>query len=83
MRTNKRIAVEDHSGRGANVWELREDELLTDADVAQLLKVSTFTLRFWRCRPPRHPVPPVVRIGRTVRYRAGDIRRFMAELNAA
>lgn len=65
------------------VSELRDEELLTDAEVALLLKIAKGTLKFWRCRPPRHKVPPAVRIGRTVRYRAGDIRRFMAELNAA
>jgi hypothetical protein len=63
--------------------DLRDDELLTEADVARLLKISTLTLRFWRCYPPRHPVPPVVRIGRSVRYRTGDVRRFMATLNTA
>jgi predicted DNA-binding transcriptional regulator AlpA len=52
-------------------------ELLTERDVARLLKVSVGTIRRRRLlRQPPHPV----RIGGSVRYTANSIAALLAEL---
>lgn len=45
------------------------DSLLTQAEVAQLLKITTRTVRTLNIRR--------VRIGRLVRYRKSDVQRFI------
>lgn len=41
------------------------DELLTEHEAADLLKVSTRTLQAWRCNSSG---PPFARVGRSIRY---------------
>lgn len=53
-----------------------DDELLTPADVAREFHIATQTLANWRCT--RRYVLPFVRVGRGVRYRRADIKRFIA-----
>jgi len=52
------------------------EELLTTRRAAPLLGMAAQTLVAWRClrRPDQ---PPYVRIGRSVRYRPSEIRRWM------
>lgn len=54
--------------------ERDEDELLTLVDVAEILKVSPNTLRWWR---QQHTGPEMFRMGRRVMSTVGDVRRFM------
>jgi excisionase family DNA binding protein len=49
------------------------DEYLTEAEVAELLKVSVGTLRRWRREGTG---PPSLRLGRGVRYRRRDVDRW-------
>jgi excisionase family DNA binding protein len=49
------------------------DEYLTEADVAELLKVSAGTLRRWRREGTG---PPWLRLGRGVRYLRRDVDRW-------
>lgn len=51
--------------------------LLTPQDVADRLGVSTTTLATWRCTK-RYPLA-YVKVGRLVRYRAGDVDTFEIE----
>jgi excisionase family DNA binding protein len=46
------------------------DEYLTEAELAELLKVSTKTVRTWR---KEGTGPPALRFGRGVRYRRRDV----------
>ena len=49
------------------------DEYLTEAEVAELLKVSAGTLRRWR----REGIgPPSLRLGRGVRYLRREVDRW-------
>lgn len=48
--------------------------LLTPQQVAERLGVSTTTLATWRCTK-RYPLA-YVKVGRLVRYRAGDVEAF-------
>ncbi|MEY8099851.1 helix-turn-helix transcriptional regulator [Falsihalocynthiibacter sp. S25ZX9] len=48
--------------------------LLTPKDVAVRLGISTTTLATWRCTK-RYPLA-YVKVGRLVRYRAGDVDAF-------
>ncbi|NYI78936.1 helix-turn-helix domain-containing protein [Nocardioides panzhihuensis] len=54
--------------------ERDEDELLTLIEVAEILKVSPNTLRWWR---QQHTGPKTFRMGRRVMSTVGDVRRFM------
>ena len=49
------------------------DEYLTEADVAELLKVSVGTLRRWRREGTG---PPSLRLGRGVRYLRAEVDRW-------
>ena len=53
---------------------LRKPNLLTPQDVADRLGVSPTTLATWRCNK-RYPLA-YVKVGRLVRYRAGDVDAF-------
>jgi excisionase family DNA binding protein len=48
--------------------------LLTPAEVAERLRVSTRTLEFWRHQGRG---PAYVKIGKRVRYRPDDVERFI------
>jgi hypothetical protein len=56
---------------------VRDDEqLLTPHEAASLLKKSTATLACWRSR---RRGPPYSRIEKTIRYKLGDLRRYVDE----
>ncbi|MFL5795413.1 MAG: helix-turn-helix transcriptional regulator [Actinomycetota bacterium] len=55
------------------------DELLTEAELAQLLKVSVGTIRRWRAEGTG---PPALRLGRGVRYRRAAGRSIDACVDA-
>jgi hypothetical protein len=57
--------------------ELRDDQLLTEFEVAALTRLSTCSFEAWRRRPD-HPLKWVRITGGRVRYRAGDVRDFIA-----
>ena len=79
---------ERHGFRGTpppadfDLAELADDQLLTEYDVAALTRMSTNTLAAWRKRERDHPLPYFMirsgRAGSRVRYRAGDVRQFIA-----
>ncbi len=50
-----------------------DDEMLTVHEVAQLLRVEPRTVRDWI----RTGQLPAIRIGRMLRIRRGDLRRFL------
>lgn len=52
------------------------EQLLTPADVAEILQVPVKTLYQWRHRGVG---PPALKIGRHLRYRPTDIGAFLAE----
>lgn len=55
--------------------DLSVDELLTDAQLRELLGVSRTTL--WRIR--KHAGLPFGRIGRSYRYRKAEVLKWIAE----
>lgn len=52
----------------------KQNTLLKPEQVAERLGVSTTTLATWRCTK-RYPLA-YVKVGRLVRYRAGDVEAF-------
>jgi excisionase family DNA binding protein len=50
------------------------DELLTIAEVAEMLRVPIGTLRYWRHLGAG---PHSFKVGRSVRYRRGDVRAWI------
>lgn len=52
------------------------EKLLTSLDLAQVLGVQPTTVNWWRWKGVG---PRYVRVGRTIRYRPGDIEKFMKE----
>jgi hypothetical protein len=52
-------------------------KLLTAAETAKLLLVTTGTLAVWRCTR-RYPLP-YVKLGHAIRYREEDVRKFIEE----
>ncbi len=55
---------------------LPEDELIEDKGAAEVLGLSNFrTLSNWRSNDT-HPDLPYLRIGRSIRYRLGDLLEF-------
>jgi excisionase family DNA binding protein len=54
---------------------LTPEQLLTQSEVAALLKVSTRTVRRLRIRR--------VKVGRSTRYRPADVQRYIDKLRAA
>lgn len=58
-----------------DVYALVATFLLTEDQTAAILDVSAGTLSVWRSTG-RYNLP-FLKIGRKVRYRAGDIRQFM------
>jgi hypothetical protein len=57
--------------------ELPDDALLTELETAALARLSTNTLTQWRRRSNRQ-LPWIVIAGGRVRYRAADVRQFVA-----
>jgi predicted DNA-binding transcriptional regulator AlpA len=55
--------------------ELTPGELLDDKQAAEVLKTKPSTLSIWRTTG-RYNLP-YVKIGRLVRYRAGDLQEFI------
>lgn len=51
------------------------DELMTEQEAAELLKVKPGTLNSWRCLG-RHGLP-YIRVGRAVRYKRSDLERWL------
>jgi excisionase family DNA binding protein len=54
----------------AGMEDPREDDLLTEAEAAERMRVALVTLRRWR---KAGTAPPSRRLGRQYRYRRGDI----------
>lgn len=54
---------------------LPSSSLLSDPQTAELLGIAPATLAVWRCTGRVNL--PFVKIGRHVRYRVGDIRKFI------
>lgn len=55
---------------------LPDDALLDDGITSELLDLKPGTLAVWRCTG-RYGLP-FVKVGRKVRYRAGDLREWLA-----
>lgn len=55
---------------------LDDAALLDTVDVAKIVGVTRHCVRNWRRTPPKGP--PYVVIGRLVRYKVGDLRRWIA-----
>jgi len=55
----------------ARIQDLSEDALLTEDEAADSLRISVRTLQAWRLKQAG---PAFVRVGRTIRYRHGDIK---------
>ena len=54
------------------------DVLLTDKEAAEMLRLANHkTLANWRCKG-KHKDLEYIRIGRSIRYRVGSVRLFMA-----
>lgn len=60
-----------------NLDELPDSQLLDDTQAAAALDTTTGTLSVWRSTG-RYNLP-FVKVGRKVRYRAGDLRAFLAK----
>ncbi len=59
-----------------------DDQLLTGVQAAEMLQIPEDTLRMWRTVRGNggHKKPPFLRIGRRIRYRLGDLRRYVLEM---
>jgi hypothetical protein len=57
--------------------ELPDDVLLTEYETAAVGRWSTNSLAAWR-RQPGHPLKWELAAGRFVRYRAGDLKHYIA-----
>lgn len=60
--------------------ERHDDELLTLEDVAQILKASEHTVRWWR---QQGTGPEFFKIGKRLYTTVGDLRRFIREQRLA
>jgi hypothetical protein len=60
-----------------SLTEIPDSALLTDVEVAGFKRWSTNTVPSWR-RQPDHPLKWELVAGRFVRYRAGDLKAYMA-----
>jgi excisionase family DNA binding protein len=54
----------------------QQRRLLTEIETAEYLRVKPETLTTWRCTQ-RYALP-YVRVGRSIRYRASDVEKFLA-----
>jgi excisionase family DNA binding protein len=57
--------------------EADEERYLSEGQVAALLGISERTLQAWRYRGGH--TPPFLKLGRTVRYRLGDVKQWLRE----
>ena len=64
-----------HLAGGFNLAALAPDTLLNDEQAAAALSVKPGTLSVWRCTG-RYNLP-FVKVGRLVRYRAGDLAAWL------
>lgn len=58
----------------------RTDQLLREAQVAELIGFSIHTLRSWRSGGRRDKGPPWKKIGRSVVYPLSEVRSWMRNL---
>lgn len=58
----------------AKTKDLSDDALLTEDEAADAVRISVRTLQAWRLKTVG---PPFVRVGRTIRYRRGDIKAWI------
>jgi len=65
-----------HILAGIILDDLADGELLDDQQAAAILKTKPATLSVWRSTG-RYALP-YVKVGRHVRYRAGDLKAFIA-----
>jgi hypothetical protein len=84
LSTNKLEQTRDRHGfRGVppppifSLAELPDDALLTEMETAAVLRHSTNTMAAWR-RQSNHPLAWEALPGGFVRYRAGNVRRYVA-----
>ncbi len=73
-------AHRDDDTHGGEEFDDELGELFTIPELANLLRVPPQTLRYWR---NQHTGPASFKIGRHVRYRRGDIDRWLREQRAA
>jgi|GEM_PF-1385941 len=59
-----------------DLYDIPDSHLLDDAQTARILDIKKPTLSVWRCTG-RIDLP-YIKIGRNVRYRAGDLKAFIA-----
>jgi DNA-binding transcriptional MerR regulator len=52
--------------------------LMNQQDVAKMLKVSTKTLEYWRCKGIG---PKFIKVGKLARYLESDLREFIMKLS--
>jgi predicted DNA-binding transcriptional regulator AlpA len=65
---------------GLSKWAIDdslEDRLLNTPQTAWFLGVSTYALEYWRSRGPGGP--SYVRVGRLVRYRFADLKKYIRD----
>jgi len=60
-----------------NLYTLPDEGLLTDIEVAAIIRISTNTTSAWR-RRPGHPLKWIAITGGFVRYRVADVKAFLA-----
>ena len=65
-----------HNGETLTLDNLQDSQLLDDRQAGQILGIEVSTLAVWRSTG-RYNLP-FIKCGRLVRYRAGDIREFLA-----
>jgi predicted DNA-binding transcriptional regulator AlpA len=56
------------------------DRLLNVEQLAQILGVKVSTIHDWRYRGGPLDLPPAVRLGSALRWRASDVRKFLDDL---
>lgn len=63
----------DHDSKKAD--RSSQNDLLSTDEAAETLGVTARTLEVWRCTK-RHQIP-FLKIGRLIRYRRGDLERWL------
>lgn len=57
--------------------EANDESLLKEEQVAELLRMSKRTLQSWRYKGGH--TPRFIKVGRSVRYRLGDVKEWLRE----
>lgn len=57
--------------------DTNDDRFLTETEVARLLGMSPRTLQAWRYKGGH--TPDFIKVGRSVRYRLGDVKAWLRE----